>query len=655
MARRRPKYQELIALGQQHLFGSEQAGRVMPSVPDTGWTLPKELPDLRNEKLLGLDIETCDPDLTTKGPGFKRDAFIAGIAVGTKDREWYLPIRHEDRSQCLDPDNVLRWARDNLCQPGQAKIGAHIQYDVEGLRAAGVPVTGPFYDVAVAEPLIDETAFAYDLDTIAGKYLGEQKEAGQMYDWLALAFGGKPTRKEQAKHIWRAPPAVVGPYAMSDVRLPREALEKQLQIVNQQNLSEVWDLETRLIPMLLGMRDRGARVDLDKAKAVSAELQDQLETIKKKLRKVSIEHNKNVTLERYCKKHRIEFPFTAQGNPSFTEPWLKIQDDANLRLVHEARKLEKHDGTFIQGTILGNAIADRIYCQFHALRTGDYGAVSGRFSSSNPNLQNIPTRDPILGPLLRSMFIADPDEIWWCDDWSQIEFRLLVHFALGRGADEARRLYNENPETDFHDMAAAITGIDRKPAKNINFGLVYGMGEPRMAYNMGTTLDLVKPLFATYHEKFPFVKRTYYEASNRASSRGYIKTLLGRRRRFNRWESSDWETSKNNNPVDSREAAIKLWGHVRRAETNKALNAVLQGSAADIMKKAMVDIYEAGICDILKFPELTVHDELNWSAPPTLQCRRAHREALHIMETCVKLRVPLRVSSNVGRNWDEAK
>jgi DNA polymerase I-like protein with 3'-5' exonuclease and polymerase domains len=258
--------------------------------------------------------------------------------------------------------------------------------------------------------------------------------------------------------------------------------------------------------------------------------------------------------------------------------------------------------------------------------------------------------------------LPEDGEDWYSDDWSQIEFRMLVHYAFAQygrdprgSAAQTRQAYLEDSSTDFHKVVADLTGIDRKPAKNINFGLVYGMGEPTMARNLGRTLDAVKPLFEQYHNRLPFIKELYNECNRRAKSRHWIQTYLGRRRRWNRFESTDWDTAKADGPM-SEEAAKKMYGSkYRTANTHKALNALLQGSAADIMKIAMVDIWEAGICDVLGAPLSTVHDELNWSVPRTEEAQQAHNEAKRIMETCVKLNLPLLCDSNYGANWGEAK
>jgi DNA polymerase I-like protein with 3'-5' exonuclease and polymerase domains len=642
--------------------------RIMPKIPsDIKWTPPKEFPRLGSAKELIIDVETYDPDLRSKGPGVRRDGYIVGIAVATEDKSWYFPMDHDNpwkydpNGYNLPREQVLKWARKELCREGVPKIGANLLYDLDYLWQENVKVPGPYHDIQIAEPLIDENAFSFSLEKLARKYTGGGKVGDDLYKWLASAYGGKPTRGDQAGNIWKAPPEMVGEYALGDVELPREILRKQTPIIQTEGMGEVWSIESRLIPLMLAMRRRGVRTDLARTEELSSYLEDRASDILARLEDLGINPNSGNTIAEYCRFKNIKHAYTADGNPSFVSAWLQEHDDKTLRSIAEVREMEKLKGTFLQGAILGNVIGDRVHCQFHQLKNDLFGAVSGRFSSSNPNLQNIPVRTE-LGALIRTLFLPDEGEEWFSDDWSQIEFRMLVHYAFaqyGKNPDSpaaiTRRAFVEDPTTDFHQVVADLAGIERKPAKNINFGLVYGMGQPTMAANLGRSLESVKPLFAQYHSRLPFIRQIYEECDRRARNRRWIRTFLGRRRHWNQFESTNWEESRRDGPM-SEEAAKERYGNkYRTANTHKALNALLQGSAADIMKIAMVKIWESGICDILGPPLLTVHDELNWSVPKTKEAREAHNEAKHIMENCVKLHLPLLCDSNSGNNWGEAK
>jgi DNA polymerase I-like protein with 3'-5' exonuclease and polymerase domains len=447
---------------------------------------------------------------------------------------------------------------------------------------------------------------------------------------------------------------------MSDIDLPLRILEKQRAEIAVQGLTQLWDIESGLIPMLLAMRQRGVRVDVDGAGKLDHRLMEEAHAARKILTAEGIDPNVREGIAAYCDRKKIPYWKTATGLPSFTSPWFAAQDDELLGKIQLVRKLEKHAGTFLQGHVLTHQINGRVHCEFNQLRGDEYGTVSGRFSSSNPNLQNIPSRDEELAPLVRGMFLPEEGEDWYSDDWSQIEYRLLVHYGRGgKSVYDTQQQYRENPKTDFHVYVSELTGVPRKPAKNINFGLVYGMGEKALAARLGRSVEEAREIFDQYHGRLPFVKATYDEASRIAASRGYIHTILGRRRRFKLYEPSDWSLSSKlraeGKSALPEAAARELWGDaIRRAYTHKALNSILQGSSADIMKKAMLDIWNSGVCSVLGAPLITVHDELDWSVPRTLQGQEAHATAVRIMENCITLNVPLLCDSSSGPNWGAA-
>lgn len=633
----------------------QEINRPLAPIPDTGWRAPTEFPSLRGAKRIAIDLETYDPDLLERGPGVRRDGYIVGVAVGTDDRfRAYYPMRHTVGAEHnIAPESVLAWLREELGRESQPKVGANILYDLDYLQHAGVTVRGRLLDVQIAEPLIDENLPSYSLESLARRYLNESKVDEDLYRWAAASYGGDATRRAQAGNIWRCPPQLVGPYAEGDVDLPLRILAKQEEEIARQDLTGVFDLETRLLPLLLAMRVRGVRVDLAAAERAHEALTRRIAALTRDLGGIDVYSRSD--LEHYCKKEKIAYPKTEAGNASFTAAFLESSDDPRLRKVVEVRKLTKCRDVFIAGYILDKHVGGRIHCQFHPLRGEDGGAVSGRFSSSDPNLQNIPNRDPELGPLVRSMFIPDSDDHEWVRyDQSQIEFRFLTHYGRGRGAEEVRQQFRTDPTVDFHTMTAELCGIDRKPAKSINFGLVYGMGEKTMAENLGRPLEEVKPLFEKYHARLPFVRETYEAVSRAAQQRGWIRTVLGRKRRFTLWEDKRWGENKTYYPsLEAAEAALGR-GRARRAQTNKALNALLQGSAADQIKKAMVDIWESGLCaeDMLGPPCITVHDELDWSMPKGRV--KEQQEIRRMMQEAVPLRVPVITDWGTGRNWSEA-
>jgi DNA polymerase-1 len=305
----------------------------------------------------------------------------------------------------------------------------------------------------------------------------------------------------------------------------------------------------------------------------------------------------------------------------------------------------------------------KVYGQFHQLRAesseGDRtGARSGRFSSSTPNLQNIPFRSE-LGKLVRKSFVPDPGHRRWIkNDYNQIEYRGLAHYAVGPKSDEVRELYRTNPKTDFHKMAhgliLAATGqdLERPDVKNMNFGVAYGMGEAAMARRLGVVMQKAKALMQAFHDGAPFLKETMNACILEAQRLGYITTILGRRSRFDLWEPSNWEERKTKRPLPYH-LAVTQYPNPQRAYLHKALNRRLQGSAADLIKMAMLMCWKSGVFDYTGVPRLTVHDELDFSDPGGKE--DGFREIIHIMQTAIPFRVPILVESETGPNWGDVK
>jgi DNA polymerase I-like protein with 3'-5' exonuclease and polymerase domains len=295
----------------------------------------------------------------------------------------------------------------------------------------------------------------------------------------------------------------------------------------------------------------------------------------------------------------------------------------------------------------------RVYGQFHPLRGDDGGTRSGRYSSSTPNLQNIPARDDELAPIVRGLY--QPDEghkLWRKYDYSQIEYRFLAHFAVGGGADTVRQRYQNDPHVDFHEMTrqlikefAGVT-LDRKVTKTINFGLIYGMGQPKLAHSLHLKPADGKKLFLAYHKGAPFAKATLEACAEEARRTGTISTVLGRKSRFDLWEP----TGRDERVALPYEQARRAYGpSLQRAYTHKALNRRLQGSAADLMKMATWRCMKDGIFDRTGYPRITVHDELDFSDPGGVD--DAFLEMQRVMENAIALRVPVKVTPEFGPDW----
>jgi DNA polymerase-1 len=610
-------------------------------------------PSLEGQGLISLDCETCDPELMEEGPGWHRDGtFIAGVAIGTEAGfRRYYPLAHEGGGN-VDRARALEWLNAQL-RGDTPKVGANLSYDLGFLNAAGVQVGGPLYDIQIAEPLLNENRFQYGLDVLAKDYLGVGKVDDELDEFLKKNFG----RKNPKGNIWRAPPEIVAPYAIGDIDLPLRIFAKQKVELEKQGLWKLFEMEIKLTRMLVAMRKRGVRVDLPKAERMMEELTKKQEELEKEVKRQS-GFSVNVwaakSLAPVFDEMGVPYPRTPKTDaPSITKEFLEACEAPIAKLILEIRQLDKLRGTFLRGSILERHYKGRVHCQFHPLKGDNGGAVSGRFSSSNPNLQFISVRTE-LGKEVRSVFIPDEGQDMWDADFSQIEYRLMVHDAASLklpGSAEVVAAYLRDSKTDFHQVVAEMAKIDRNRAKTINFGIAYGEGKAKLAASLGMTMKEVEALLDDYHSRAPFMKPLSKMSSGKAGKDGLIITLLGRRRRFD-----SWVIEKRNRETGEKEAII-LRHYVRgakRAFTHKALNARIQGSAADIMKKAMVDIMDSGVMDVLGVPQITVHDELVGSVPRTKKGKEAVKEVVHLMENCVKLAVPLIVDCKTGANWREA-
>lgn len=888
--------------------GRNKTIRVMPSIPDTGWLPPTYLPDLSSAKAIAIDVETYDPELEDNGPGWARGkGHLVGVSIGVPGGgRWYYPLRHEVEPEYNWPvEPVLAWLRNTLGNPKQPKIGANLTYDIGWLRQEGVIVRGELFDVQFAEALLDERA-QVALETLATKYLGEGKESSLLYRWCSDYYGGAISGKQRA-NIYRAPARLVGPYAESDADLPLRLAEVLYPLIWREGLYDLFRMECDLIYLTIDMRFEGVSVDVDAAEKLRDKLKAKEDQEQQKLDKLvgfHVEINASASLAKAFDEAGLPYPRTDKGNPSFTKGFLKEVNHPISTSINEIRKLAKLRGTFVESYVLDSHVNGKVYGQFHLLRGDEGGTRSGRFSSSTPNLQNLPSRDDELAPMVRGIFTPDYEHMCWrkydycvapetrvltpdlrwipacslevgmpivafdedkkysgaqadkgrrylrnstvtalkkltrpcyrittnkgsitCSDkhrwlgrpsqnknaparwmftetlkvgasilravepwenltenydlgwlsgffdgegwissgivgvgqkeglcytevkrllhkydfayeehlnkggvwllrltggrdavwrflgqvrplrllakvpekliegvnvqnWgpadevlaieylgeqeviaietdhktfiaeglcshnSQVEYRFLAHFAVGRMSQEVRDIFSRDPHTDYHVMTQELvtrqTGqeLSRKAIKNINFGLIYGMGVDALSAGLGLKASEGKKLFAAYHEGAPFAKATMEEAIQEALTTGVIRTVLGRKSRFDLWEPDNWGRDTIPLPYDQ---AILKYGNIRRAQTHKALNRRLQGSAADLMKKAMWICWKDGIFAETGTPRLTVHDELDFSDPGGKD--EAFREMKRVLETAIPLKIPIIADCDIGPDW----
>lgn len=626
----------------------------------------RELPNVRNARRLSIDIETKDVNLKKHGSGVRTDGRIVGLAIATEDNQWYLPFDHETKEEQYDKDVIIRWAKENFSNPSQPKIFANGLYDLDYLAQYGVPVAGCLYDVQNAEPLLDENLRSYSLESLGQRYVGSGKFEGELEAYTQSNFGKRAKAKE---NIWQIPPSLVTKYAEEDARLTFDVFQKQEILLKQQGLWELFQLETDLVPMLLAMKRRGVRIDTQRAQTLDVEFDQRLEQLENELLLLTMSEvnvHASASIAAACDTLNITYPRTAKTNaPSFTKGWMEKQDHPLFKLILEIRKYKKFKDTFINSAILGHTHDGRIHCQFNQLRSDEYGTVSGRFSSSNPNLQQIPSRDGELAKSIRGLFLPDEGDTWFKFDYKAIEPRVSIHYAAEenrnyRGAAEAARFLRENPGVDvYQPMIDKLPNLSRSVIKMVYLGVSYSMGVNKLSKTLGMDEHTARNTISEFNANVPYLKLLSDDCTATANRTGEITTLLGRKRHFDMWEEKWGNREEGKFIKGTVEDARRHFGdkgvNFQRAFCYKAFNSLIQGSSADIMKKAMVDVWRSGVCEVLGPPLLTVHDELDFSVPNTTEGREAALEVKRIMENTIKLHVPLEVDMEIGKSWGEVK
>ena len=609
----------------------------------TEWFPPEEYPDLSKYDEISIDLETKDPDLKTKGSSAMRgQGDVVGIAIAVKNWAGYYPIAHESGPN-MPRKKVLSWFQDVLKTKAD-KIFHNAIYDMCWIHRLGLTVHGTIVDTMIMASLVDENRFRYDLNSVANDYTGMGKNES------ALQEAAKEWGVDAKAEMYKLPAIYVGEYAERDAEVTLALWQELKKEIDHQELHSIVELEQKVFPCILDMKIKGVRVS-----------EEQVESLEYKFKKKYNSYIKRIhdatgiypevwaakSIESVCKKLNIDdFDRTEKTNkPSFTKNYLKKHENPVLRSLNSARELDKLTNTFLK-SIKNYVYKGRIHADIHQLR-GDFGGtVTGRLSYSKPNLQQLPNYTNI-GMGIRSIFMPEKDHRWGCFDYSQQEPRLVVHYALATlgttGVASIAEAYNEEDSaTDFHKMVADITGMPRREAKTINLGLFYGMGKARLQDQLGVTEQRAKELLDTYHQKVPFIKQLIYHTMDRAQQRGWIRTILGRRCRFDKWEPRTFGMHK---PQTFEEASLEHGsGNIKRAFTYKALNKLIQGSAADMTKQAMVNLREAGI-----IPMIQVHDELNISFKNEKQAD----EIKEIMEQAIPLKVPNKVDFEDGECWGD--
>ena len=637
------------------------------------WVAPdlSTLPSWEGAKRVAIDCETRDPDLRKLGPGAGRrpNSYITGISFAIEDGPGgYLPIRHECGGN-LPLEGVLAYLRDQARTFSGDIVGANLQYDLDFLAGDGIEFERVRYfrDIQIADPLINELHDSYSMQAIAERWGFPGKDEALLRA-AAVDYGIDPK-----KDMWMLPAKFVGKYAEEDTRLPLNIIRRQEREIDEQDLWGVYNLESKLLPILTGLRRRGVRIDCDRLDMIERwALEKETEALAQ-VRSITGHRIavgdvwKPEVMAPAIEHIGVKLNKTSQGKPNIDKELLGSIDHPVADLLERARKVNKLRTTFAS-SVRDHMVNGRLHGTFNQLRRqkdnesdGTAGAAYGRLSSEHPNLQQQPARDEF-AMMWRAIYLPEEGELWASNDYSQQEPRMAVHYAclakdlIGHqawlSAIEARDKYRNDPNTDNHQMMADMAGIKRKAAKEIYLGLSYGMGGAKMCRKLGLPtmmavrgprfqlFDVNSPegqrlvaegarrfeaagpegqaLLDTFDHKVPFIKKLAKACEARAKAVGYITTLSGRRCRFPKDKDGNYD-----------------WTH-------KGLNRLIQGSSADQTKMAMVACAEAGL-DII----IQVHDEIAFSVHDMKEAA----EAAYIMRTCTLLELPSKVDVEIGQSW----
>ncbi len=617
----------------------------------TDWRPYDALPELGG--LVALDAETSDPGLAVgNGSSWPHtEGFVCGWAISHEHGDFYLPTRHSEGN--TDPEKVTRWLSAQAKKPGVTFIYANAPYDLGWLLRDNIdPVNLPI-DVQAMAALLDEYRFSYSLDALAADYLGERKGDKAFID--ACTQGGL---REPKSNMALVPAWIAEPYAVQDAKLTRALYHKMMPEIEAEGLQRVHELERECALVARDMKRRGVRVDLDRAQREMRRfeiLRDQHMAIVRDLTGVACSPTDNVSLAKALKVENpaMQLPTTTAGRDSIRKEVMDSLKSPVADAINAARRYEKAINTFFKGHILGHAVKGRVHAEFHSTRRsspeedgGLNGTVTGRFATTNPNLGNVPTRDPGIGDAVRGCFLPEEGEAWAKLDYSSQEPRLTVHFAmLARlaGAQAMVDRYIANPKLDLHQETADAMGIpkQRNLAKTINLGIAYGMGGGKLCHQLGLPTEMRthrqsgkryeaagmegQRLLDLHLARMPFIKAFQQLAQKRAEERGYITMIDGRRGRFKK-HGDEW------------------------METHKAANKVIQGSAAAQMKTALCLLKRASIPILV-----TVYDEADLSVPLGEAGDRLIAQVKEIMEGAIPLKVPVVAEAKIGANWGEVR
>tara|TARA_R100000655_G_scaffold19869_1_gene41302 strand:- start:85 stop:2082 length:1998 start_codon:yes stop_codon:yes gene_type:complete len=655
--------------------------------------------DLNGVDTVAVDLETYDPGLKKHGSGaIRNDGFVCGIAVATDNQKFYFPINHA-MTDNLEADETWAVLNEKIFQnPDIRKVFHNAMYDVCWIRSiTGEMLKGKLLDTMIAASVLDETRMKYSLDSVSKDYLKDSKYKYDLQN-KAKEFG----IKDPMSSMHKLPYSVVKDYAEQDVELTLKlwrVFESKLDAVEFEDKSgkikktcrKIFDLETDLFPCLVDMKFKGVRFDVEGAKKFGKNLERRRDSYVRFIKRksgVDVQIWAAASIKKLLDQQEIvDYEKTPKsGMPKLPKNYLTTHENPCLRAIARARECDKANNAFIEG-LLGFVHNGRIHADINQIRSDDGGTVTGRFSMSNPNLQQIPARGWI-GEKMRKLFLPEENCTWGSFDYSQQEPRIVVHYAIKvlNNLDSTNKntrdsiktlkeMYEKQKDADFHQIVADMAKIGRHQAKTINLGLFYGMGKTKLRMELNLEQDKAKDLFDKYHDKVPFVKQLSDTVMKFSNNNEKLYTLYDRFCRFPKYESANrkWnnKTKRFDTELLTKTEAMELcikeykerWDEKDRlsdekiieqvfptqyqpAFTYKALNRLIQGSAADMTKKAMVDLYKKGI-----LPQIQIHDELCISIKNNEEAQLVKS----IMENAIPLEINNKVTYKKGNNWGNSK
>lgn len=626
---------------------------------------------------MAVDVETRDELLTQLGIGTRRGAYITGYAFAIEDGpKHYLPVRHAGGDN-LDPAQVQRYMQAQAKAFKGDLVGAHLSYDMEHMEYADIKFSKTdvrWRDVQVAEPLIDELQDRYSLQHICERYGLPGK------DETILRQAARDYNVDPKKGMWQLPARFVGQYAEADVDMPLRLLRKQERKIEDEELWNIWNLETDVLPVLVRMRMRGVKIDLVQLEKIEQwSLAQETEALQQVFHATGVRVDvgnvwKADALAPALEYIGVKMTHTAAGKVSVKKDILAGLKHPVADAIARARKVNKLRTTFA-ASIRRHMVNGRIHCTFQQMAredddngvTGDVkGARYGRLSCVDPNMQQQPSRDEFAKEW-RKVYVPEDGMIWCANDYSQQEPRWTTHFAACcrggagfEGALAACKAYHDDPLLDNHDFMAKITGLQRKFAKNIYLGLCYGEGGAKLARDLGlptrwalaargrgrglefyatrdeaiavrqergegfvfeTAGEEAQKVLDAFDQRAPYIKQVADFAKETASKRGFIITGGGRKLRFPQKQDGGYD-----------------WVH-------KALNRIIQGTSADQTKLALVVLDRNG-----HFIQLQVHDEIDGS----VKDKEEAFAIAEVMRNVMPARVPFRVDTELGSSWGDS-